>query len=58
MGGRVDAHWVERYGNAIMLSVVGGVSEYLSSLGDRSQDGQQRQVSAIDPVTGETTTVT
>jgi len=58
MGGRVDTHWVERYGNAIMLSVVGGVSEYLSSLGDSGQDGQQRQVSTIDPVTGETTTVT
>ncbi|MER9927104.1 hypothetical protein NKJ84_30415 [Mesorhizobium sp. M0048] len=58
MGGRVDTHWVERYGNAIMLSVVGGVSEYLSSLGDSSQNGQQRQVSTVDPVTGETTTVT
>ncbi|MER8772767.1 type IV secretion system protein VirB10 [Mesorhizobium sp. M0960] len=58
MGGRVDTHWVERYGNAIMLSVVGGVSEYLSSLGDIGQDGQQRQVSTVDPVTGETTTVT
>ncbi|RUX21481.1 TrbI/VirB10 family protein, partial [Mesorhizobium sp. M7A.F.Ca.US.011.01.1.1] len=58
MGGRVDTHWLERYGNAIMLSVVGGVSEYLSSLSDSSQNGQQRQVSTIDPVTGETTTIT
>ncbi|RWI37020.1 MAG: TrbI/VirB10 family protein [Mesorhizobium sp.] len=58
MAGRVDTHWLERYGNAIMLSVVGGVSEYLSSLADSGQGAQQRQVTTIDPVTGETTTVT
>lgn len=58
MGGRVDTHWLERYGNAIMLSVVGGVSEYLSSLADSGRDAQQRQVTTIDPVTGQSTTVT
>ncbi|TIW88301.1 MAG: hypothetical protein E5V52_02080, partial [Mesorhizobium sp.] len=51
-------HWLERYGNAIMLSVVGGVSEYLSSLADNGSDSQQRQVTTIDPVTGQTVTTT
>ncbi|RWP30358.1 type IV secretion system protein VirB10 [Mesorhizobium sp.] len=58
LGGRVDTHWLERYGNAIMLSVVGGVSEYLSSLADNGSDSQQRQVTTIDPVTGQTVTTT
>ena len=58
LGGRVDTHWLERYGNAIMLSVVGGVSEYLSSLADDSSDSQQRQVTTVDPETGRSITVT
>ncbi|RUV80759.1 TrbI/VirB10 family protein, partial [Mesorhizobium sp. M1A.F.Ca.IN.020.32.1.1] len=58
LGGRVDTHWLERYGNAIMLSVVGGVSEYLSSLADTGSDGQQQQVTTVDPVTGQTVTTT
>jgi type IV secretion system protein VirB10 len=58
LGGRIDTHWLERYGNAIMLSVVGGVSEYLSSLADDNDGSQQRQVTTVDPVTGQTVTVT
>src|SRR5690606_10417270 len=58
LGGRVDTHWLERYGNAIMLSVVGGVSEYLSSLADDNDGSQQRQVTTVDPVTGQSITVT
>ena len=58
LGGRVDTHWLERYGNAIMLSVVGGISEYLSSLGDNNDGTQQRQVTTVDPVTGQSITVT
>ena len=41
-----------------MLSVVGGVSEYLSSLADDNDGSQQRQVTTVDPVTGQTITVT
>ena len=58
LGGRIDTHWLERYGNAIMLSVVGGVSEYLSSLADDNDGSQQRQVTTVDPVTGQSITVT
>ena len=58
LGGRVDTHWLERYGNAIMLSLVGGVSEYLSSLADDNDGSQQRQVTTVDPVTGQSITVT
>lgn len=58
LGGRIDTHWLERYGNAIMLSVVGGVSEYLSSLADDNDGSEQRQVTTVDPVTGQTITVT
>ncbi|NTE37663.1 type IV secretion system protein VirB10 [Agrobacterium tumefaciens] len=57
MGGRVDTHWLERYGNALMLSLVGGVSEFLSSLSD--DDGnQQRTETRVDPVTGESIVTT
>lgn len=58
LGGRVDTHWLERYGNAIMLSLVGGVSEYLSSLAHDNDGSQQRQVTTVDPVTGQSITVT
>lgn len=57
MSGRIDTHWLERYGNAIMLSIVGGAAEYVSSLGDKNND-QQRTVTITDPITGAVTTTT
>lgn len=51
MGGRIDTHWLERYGSAIMLSVIGGAAEYLSSLADPDDNGPSR-ITTIDPITG------
>jgi len=58
MAGRVDRHWLERFGSAIVLSIVGGAAEYLSALADGSAGGRQETVTRVDPTTGEVTTVT
>lgn len=58
MTGRVDSHWVERYGSAIMLSLIGGAAEYLSAMGDNNTNEGNTTVSTVDPITGAVTTVT
>lgn len=50
--GKVDNHWLERYGSAIMLSMLGGVSEVIGNLAD--SNNAQRSVTSIDPATGAT----
>lgn len=46
MPGRIDRHWLQRFGSAIMLSVIGSGVDYVSSLGDRSNKGTQVTVNA------------
>jgi len=46
MPGRVDRHWLERFGSAIMLSVIGSGVDYLSSLGKKNNSGTQVTVNA------------
>ncbi|TIQ00556.1 MAG: TrbI/VirB10 family protein [Mesorhizobium sp.] len=58
MAGRVDRHWLERFGSAIVLSIVGGAAEYLSALADASGGRRQETITRVDPVTGEVTTIT
>ena len=59
MGGRVDKHWWERFGSAIMLSMVGGAAEYLAALGDDDSNDQQTQtITRVDPTTGAVSTIT
>ncbi|KAB2681164.1 TrbI/VirB10 family protein [Brucella anthropi] len=58
MGGRVDNHWLERYGSAILLSVVGGAAEYIASLADTGSGSRQRTETHVDPVTGQSVTIT
>ncbi|RWO94217.1 MAG: TrbI/VirB10 family protein [Mesorhizobium sp.] len=58
MAGRVDRHWLERFGSAIVLSIVGGAAEYLSALADPSGGRRQETITRVDPVTGEVTTIT
>ena len=58
-GGFVDQHYIERFGASILLSVVGGASQFIATLGQQSQLNNQQNTaqSYTDPVTGITTTV-
>lgn len=57
MTGEIDTHFWERFGSALMLSIVGGAAEYVSSLGDTTASSA-RSYTTTDPITGITTTVT
>jgi type IV secretion system protein VirB10 len=52
MTGIVDKHWVEKFGSAILLSLVGGTAQFIANLGQDNQSGQN-QSSTIDPNTGQ-----
>ncbi|SDR63420.1 type IV secretion system protein VirB10 [Rhizobiales bacterium GAS113] len=56
--GDVDRHYLERFGSAVLLSIVGGASQYLAGLGQNTNQNQQTQSSYTDPVTGRVVTVT
>ncbi|SDR63671.1 type IV secretion system protein VirB10 [Rhizobiales bacterium GAS113] len=57
--GDVDRHYLERFGSAILLTMVGGASQYVVGLGQKNQsNGQQTQTSFTDPVTGRVVTTT
>lgn len=57
--GFVDNHYVERFGAAIALSVIGGVAQFVATLGQQSQlnNNQLQNYSYVDPITGVQTTV-
>jgi len=55
----IDQHYVERFGASILLSVVGGASQFIATLGQQSQLNNQQNTSQsyTDPLTGITTTI-
>lgn len=51
--GFVDNHYVERFGSAVMLSLVGGVSQFLSAYGQNTNGyGNGTVITTTDPATG------
>lgn len=55
MGGVVDNHYFERFGSAVLLSIVGGATQLLANWGQSSSSGQTTTIT--DPVTGQVTTI-
>ena len=56
--GFIDNHYVERFGSAILLSVVGGGAQYIASLGQGQSTPSGTSTSVFDPATGQTITTT
>lgn len=54
--GYVDSKYLERFGAAIVLSVVGAASQFIAGLGVRDTNTGGATVTVTDPVTGITTT--
>lgn len=51
--GFVDNHYLERFGSAVMLSLVGGASQFLSAYGQNTNGyGNGTVITSTDPVTG------
>jgi type IV secretion system protein VirB10 len=56
--GYLDNHYAERFGAAVALSVIGGVSQFVATLGQNVNSYQQQNQYVLDPVTGQLTAVT
>jgi type IV secretion system protein VirB10 len=56
--GYLDNHYVERFGAAVALSVIGGVSQFVATLGQNVNSYQQQSQYVLDPLTGQLTAVT
>ncbi len=56
--GFVDNHYFERFGSAVLLSVVGGVSQFLAGFGQNSNSNSSggTTITTTDPATGLVTT--
>jgi type IV secretion system protein VirB10 len=57
MPGEVDNKYLERFGSAILLSLVGGASQFIAGLGQTNTSANGGNLQIVDPITGQVTTV-
>ena len=50
--GEVDKHFLDRFGNAALLTITGGVAQFVAQLGQNNQNQASNQSYAFDPTTG------
>jgi type IV secretion system protein VirB10 len=53
MPGEVDNKYLERFGSAILLSVVGGATQFIAGLGQNTNDAVSSTLQIVDPATGD-----
>ncbi len=56
MTGIVDSKFLERFGSAVLLSVVGGAAQFVATLGNPLPQ-QSQDIRIVDPVTGAITII-
>ncbi len=57
MPGEVDNKYLERFGSAILLSLVGGASQFIAGLGQTNTATNSGNLQIVDPITGQVTTI-
>jgi type IV secretion system protein VirB10 len=57
MPGEVDNKYLERFGSAILLSLVGGASQFIAGLGQTGANSNNGNIQIVDPITGQVTTI-
>ncbi|MGL4243463.1 MAG: type IV secretion system protein VirB10 [Beijerinckiaceae bacterium] len=57
MPGEVDNKYLERFGSAILLSLVGGASQFIAGLGQTNSNTNSGNLQIVDPITGQVTTI-
>lgn len=57
MPGEVDNKYLERFGSAILLSLVGGASQFIAGLGQTNTNSNNGNLQIVDPITGQVTTI-
>jgi type IV secretion system protein VirB10 len=50
--GEGDKHFLDRFGNAALLTITGGVAQFVAQLGQNNQNQASNQSYAFDPTTG------
>jgi type IV secretion system protein VirB10 len=55
--GDIDKHYVERFGSAVLLSIIGGGAQFIAGLGQNQNSTTTTSTQTFDPATGRYTTV-
>ena len=50
--GEVDKHFLDRFGNAALLTITGGVAQFVAQLGQNNNNQATNQTYAFDPTSG------